>query len=188
MRLGQKLPFLLFFCSLVTYSRPKNLKDELIRAKISTSKRSGRLKNGYKPCQEGCQCCWISKKATTHTNFRTRETWKINSPINCKTSNVIYKLGCDLDKRQYKLFNYEGKTKRQLRVRINEHRSSINRKTPGYLDDHFARGHGKTPAAHLTVTAIERVLPSGDEELLNTRESLWINNYDSVEFGANTRR
>ena len=49
----------------------------------------------------------------------------------------------------------------------------------------FKTGH---TAAHLSVTAIERVPPFGDEELLATRESLWINNYDSVEFGANTRR
>ena len=101
---------------------------------------------------------------------------------------MIYKLGCDSDKRVCKLFNYEGKTKRELRVRINEHRSAINRKTPGYLNDHFTRGHGKTPAAYLTVTGIERVLPHDDEELLTTRESLWINNYDSIQFGANTRR
>ena len=42
--------------------------------------------------------------------------------------------------------------------------------------------------AKLTVTGIERVLPHDDEELLTTRESLWINNYDSIQFGANTRR
>ena len=48
-------------------------------------------------------------------------------------------------------------------------------------------GHGKNPAAHLTVVGIEKVLPHNDEELLRTRESLWINNYDSVQFGANTR-
>ena len=173
--------------SLVAYSRPKNLKDELIRARISTRKKSGRLKNGYGPCQEGCQCCWISKKATTHTNFKTKETWQITSPINCKTRNVVYKLGCDLDKRECKLFNYEGNTRRQLRVRINEHRSAINRKTKDYLGGHFSRGHGKNPAAYLTVTGIEKVLPHNDEELLRTRESLWINNYDSVQFGANTR-
>ena len=79
------------------------------------------------PCQEGCQCCWISKQATTHTNFKTKETWPISSPINCKTRNVVYKLGCDLDKREFRLFNYEGNTKRQLRVRINEHRSAESR-------------------------------------------------------------
>ena len=73
---------------------------------------------------------------------------------------------------------------RQLRTRINERRSAINRKVPGYLDDHFAKGHGKTPVAYLTVVGIERVLPLGDEELLTTIESLWINNYDSIQFGA----
>ena len=91
--------------SLVAYSRPKNLKDELIRAKISTKKKSGRLKNGFRPCQEGCQCCWVSKRATTHSSFKTKETWKINSPIDCKTRNVVYKLGCSLDKRECKLFS-----------------------------------------------------------------------------------
>ena len=99
----------------------------------------------------------------------------------------MYKLGCSLDKRECKFFNFEGKTKRQLRTRINEQRSAINRKVPGYLDDHFAKGHGKTPAANLTVVGIQRVLPLGDEDLLNSRESLWINNYDSIRFGAISR-
>ena len=67
------------------------------------------------------------------------------------TKDGVYKLGCDLDKRVCKLFNYEGKTK-QSRVRINEHRS--DRKTPGYLNDHFTRGHGKTPASHLTLIGL----------------------------------
>ena len=69
-----------------------------------------------------------------------------------------------------------------------EHRSAINRKKKDYPGGHFMRGHGKNPAAYLTVTGIEKVLPHGDEELLRTRESLWINTYDSVQYGANTRR
>ena len=76
----------------------------------------------------------------------------------------------------------------QIRILYVTTSFEINRKVPGYLDDHFAKGHGKTPAAYLTVVGIERVLPLGDEELLNTRESLWINNYDSIQFGANSRR
>ena len=87
-------------------------------------------------------------------------------------------------KESASFFNFEGKTKRQLRTRINEQRSAINRKVPGYLDDHFVKGHGKTPAANLTVVGIQRVLPLGDEDFLNSRESLWINNYDSIQFGA----
>ena len=93
-----------------------------------------------------------------------------------------------MDRRECKLFNYEGNTKRELRIRINEHRSAINRKKEDYLGGHFVRGHGKNPAAHLIVTGTEKVLPHGDEELLKTRESLWINTYDSVQYGANTRR
>ena len=39
----------------------------------------------------------------------------------------------------------------------------------------------------MQVVAIEKVLPLGDNELRERRESLWITRYDSIAFGANTR-
>ena len=48
--------------SLVAYSRPKNLKDELIRARISTRKKSGRLKNGYGPVKRVVNVAGSAKK------------------------------------------------------------------------------------------------------------------------------
>ena len=49
------------------------------------------------------------------------------------------------------------------------------------------KGHGKNPEAFLEVIGIERVLPRGNDTLRKVRESYWINEYDSVTFGANTR-
>ena len=52
---------------------------------------------------------------------------------------------------------------------------------------YFAKGHGKNPEFYLEVIGIERVLPRGDDLLRKARESYWINEYDSVSYGANTR-
>ena len=70
------------------------IKTGIFRAKISSKRKSRRLKNGYGPCNEGCQTCWVSKRTTTHSTKRSRKKWDIVAPINCKTSNVIYHLGC----------------------------------------------------------------------------------------------
>ena len=52
---------------------------------------------------------------------------------------------------------------------------------------HFVTGHGKNPDAYLEVTGIEKVLPLGNDQLRKIRESYWINQYDSISYGANTR-
>ena len=172
--------------SMVAYKRPKIIKEHLIRAKVCTKRKSGRLKNGYKACQEGCKNCWISETTTTHTCQLTGKTWKISSPINCKTKRVIYKLTCSRNTKKCRKFLYLGKTSRQLRTRINEHRGTITRKQVNKpAGGHFSTGHGKKPEAYLRVTGIERV--KGNEFVLNRRESLWINRYDAIKFGANTR-
>ena len=51
--------------------------------------------------------------------------------------------------------------------------------------EHFnKKGHGVTDMYFLP---IERVLPAGDTDLRKTRESVWIRQYDSVNFGKNAR-
>ena len=170
--------------SMVAYRRPKNLRDHLIRAKISSKRRSRRLKNGYGACQQGCKLCWSSVKTTTHTCPRTKRSWDITAPINCQTQNVIYKLMC----KKHKKWHYIGETKRQLRLRIQEHRGAITRRNLKHaVGSHFARGHGKNPEAYLEVVGIERVLPRGNDHLRKRRESFWINKYHSTKFGANRR-
>ena len=177
--------------SLIAYRRPKNLRDHLIRAKISSKRRSTRLRNGFGPCNEGCQTCWVSKRTTSHSTKRSGKKWQISAPINCKTTNVIYHLDCKKGCKEFEE-GYQGESKRQLRSRINEHRAGI-RKAYREKDfshkiyGHFVKGHGKNPEAYLQVTGIERVLPRGNDQLRKVRESYWINQYDSIAYGANTR-
>ena len=45
-------------------------------------------------------------------------------------------------------------------------------------------GHSITD---LLAVAIEKVLPERDTALRKHRESLWINNYNAVSFGANSK-
>ena len=167
---------------MVAYRRAKNLKDHLVRAKISSKRKSNRLKNGYGRCNQGCMLCVMSPttKTPTHSCRRTRKTWKITAPIDCNTTDVVYKLRC----RKHQDFLYIGETKRRFRDRISDHRSSIKQKKDNAIGRHFGTGH---TWADLIPVAIERVLPKGNHQLRKARETFWINQHDSVEFGANTR-
>ena len=79
---------------MIAYRRGKNLRDHIIKAKVSSKRRSSRRKNGSKPCGQGCQSCWVLKTSKTHTNPRTKQSWPINPSINCNSTNCIYKGGC----------------------------------------------------------------------------------------------
>ena len=168
---------------MVAYRRAKNLKDHLVKAKVSSKRRSARLKTGYGRCNEGCKLCWLSTSQISHTCYRSRKSWKITAPINCNTQNVVYKLLC----RKCSDFFYIGETKRRFRDRIQEWRTAIKTKKDHPVAKHFATGHGKDPVDYLHPVAIERVLPVGNTQLRKRRESYWINKYEAVRFGANTR-
>ena len=149
--------------SMVAYRRPKNLGEILIRAKISSKRKSTRLKNGYRPCN-GCIMCCLSKTTTTHKCNRSRKQWSINAPIDCQTSNVIYKLTC----KKCPKFLYIGETKRCLSKRIQDHRGYIKKKHLNQVTgEHFnLPGHS---VADLEVTGIERILPRGNDMIRNFR-------------------
>ena len=65
---------------MVAYRRAKNLKDHLVKAKVSSKRRSARLKTGYGRCNEGCKLCWLSTSQISHTCYRSRKSWKITAP------------------------------------------------------------------------------------------------------------
>ena len=171
------------FPSLVAYRRPQNLKEILVKAKVSSKRTSRRLKNGYGPCQEGCMNCWHSVKTSTHKNHNTGESWSINAPINCNTRNCIYCITCV---KCPTWGPYGGETARRLRDRAAEHRGYI---TQGKLDKAVGR-HFNQPGhsvADMRICGIERVLPRGDPAIRKIRESLWIDRYDCIANGANIR-
>ena len=82
---------------------------------------------------------------------------------------------------------YIGETKRRFRDRVQEHIRSIMNNV-GDIGAHFnLRGHS---IADLVVIAIEKINlrdPKKRDGMRKVRESLWINRYDAVQFGSNTR-
>ena len=169
--------------SMIAYRRPKNLRDILVKAKVSnrTSARTNK-QNGFNLCPRSCRCCILGERATKHSCAQTGKTWKITSPISCKTKNVIYKLSC----RICPSFVYIGETSRRFCDRFAEHRGYVSqKKLDKPIGEHFNReGHKITDLVPLP---IERVLPLTDNFLRKRREKLWIYRYDSASHGANTR-
>ena len=165
---------------LVAYKRSKNIRDILVRAKLE-NRKSGRRKNGFTPCPRPCYACIQCERATSHKCHSTGESWKITAPLDCETSNVIYRLGC----RKCPPFVYIGETERRFCDRLTDHRGYINRKEKHPVGDHFNRpGHDITDLIPLP---IEKVFPEGDHQLRKQREKFWIHKYDAVHSGANSR-
>ena len=82
-------------------------------------------------------------------------------------------------------FIYIGETQRRLKDRAAEHRGYVY-KNVHVVGEHFnSRGHD---LADMRFVAIEQVRPFDDTLLRRQRERLWMNNYGSIDSGANIRR
>ena len=160
----------------------------LVRSKFQSSRRPKRNPNGFHRCGEGssgsCSTCRIIPKWGTkdHKCQKTNTTYNINSPVTCTTKNVIYKITCT------KCINwvYIGETERRFLDRFRDHRGYVNRKDISQpTGEHFNKpGHS---IDNMLPTIIERVFPTDNKSLRLRRESHWIREYQSIEFGANKK-
>ena len=102
--------------------------------------------------------------------------------MNCQSSNVIYKITCK--KPKCSNFVYIGETKRRFADRFSEHKGYVSSKKLEQVcgNDFNQKGH---KIEDMSPVIIEHVLPTGDDFLRLHREKYWINQYESVEFGAN---
>ena len=79
---------------ITAYRRHKNLRDFLIRAKVSEPKRLQRHTRGMSKCGKAFTACpYIQERK----NIRNKENsyWEINRSTNCQSSNVIYMIECN---------------------------------------------------------------------------------------------
>ena len=131
-----------------------------------------------------CKLCSFTPQEISrrHTCKHTGETFQINSPMNCKTSGVIYRITCNKCPK----FVYIGETGRPIKQRFSEHlRDAINKDDTKPSGKHFSMpGHSET---NISLIAIEQVMPKNDTLLRKRRETYWINMYQSVDFGGNSR-
>ena len=170
--------------SVIAYKRHNNLRDMLVRAKLPPKRGPRRLIKGFKSCGELCKLCIVSPRGVTknHICKRTDKSYEIGSHINCKTTGAIYKITCN--KCPY--FTYIGETSKPLKQRISQHYGDAERKDQNKpCGKHFSLpGHS---ILNMCAIGIEEVIPKDDAIYRRIRETLWINVYQSVEFGGNTR-
>ena len=118
--------------SVIAYRREKNIRDFLVRAKISSKRKSNRKINGYSRCGRGpfhmCTTCALipDRGIKTHKSHKHNKVFQITSNVTCVTENVVYKITCK--KPQCKDFIYIGETKRKFSERFGDHRGYVLRK------------------------------------------------------------
>lgn len=163
---------------LIAYKRNTNIKDMLIRAKITkNTQRQKRKQRGMKKCGKCVACSSIKEGRTIKSN---KFTWTLNKQFNCKTENVVYLLECD---KEYCKQQYIGETERKLRERIKEHigyaKNKMIHKTTG---NHFnLPGHSWL---NMKFTVIEQV-KSTDRIYREEREKHFIKQFNTYYDGIN---
>lgn len=167
---------------MICWTRPKNLRDFLIKAKlppIITERRSDRDKNGFSHCGRNCKMCQNSPRfCRSVVNSKTQEIFPILSKLDCTSKNVIYLITCRKNSGPCarRKPQYVGQTSRIVATRFNEHAHST-RVGSSTVGQHFQeQGHN---LHHMEMVAIERVR-STDPWIRLAREKLLIRNFDAT--------
>ena len=161
---------------LTVFSRGQNLRHHLVKSDLPPTP-SMPAQRQLTPIPDGnyrcgaCTQCNFTHRCQSFKHPHSGKTIPIKGMITCSTTGVIYLLTCPCGKA------YVGMTKRELKVRIAEHRSTIRCKNMNYpVAAHFAEANH--PVSSLRYIGIEKVnVPrrGGDiEQLLLKREASWI--------------
>ena len=167
---------------LVAYSRPQNIKDKLIRAKLPPiSNKPKRIIPGMHKCKSNCKICPYIKAEKVLKSTYTKTTVQLTKHFNCETSNLVYLIECTKCKDQY-----IGQTKHTLEHRGSQHLGYIrNNNQKQATGRHFnLPGH---KSSHMKISVLERV-HRNDLRYREERESHWIEQFNLVFKGMNKKR
>ena len=159
---------------LFAYKRAPNLRNSLVRADCYVPPKHfmSDPRPGNFPCS-GCLQCNAMIKGDTVLHPHTGKKITIRSRITCKTKYVVYLLKCPCG------LCYVGKTKRELKIRIGEHKSNIrNRDEKSPVARHFnSAGHEVCSLRFQGIEAVQPLKRGGNRDrLLLQREARWIHN------------
>ena len=101
----------------------------------------------------------------------TNRKYKCIKKGTCRSSNLIYCIECNLCQKQY-----VGQTKNQLRVRMNNHLSTIRNSGDTPVARHF-ECHNMTSNPQLTVYILQLIRGNDEfleQQLRNDWENIWI--------------
>ena len=127
---------------IVNFGRPNNLKNNLVRAKIQPLEE--KVKEMFCCGKTRCKVCHV-ETGRTFVGCVDKRSFQINHGFDCDSCGVIYLITCEKCGKQY-----VGSTITSFRMRVNNHRSSLNRYGKGqkgicreHLNAHFWKdGHG----------------------------------------------
>ena len=166
---------------LIAYTRPKNIRDRLIKAKIPKILRPRRFIPGMHRCKNNCKICPYVNTCKVIKATHTDKVVHLSREYNCQTKNIIYIVQCLKCKDQY-----IGESQFTLEKRFGQH--------IGYVHNHDQRqatGRHFNQDAHLisdmTISVLESIYTT-DEAYRKRRESWWIQQFNLKYRGMNRKR
>lgn len=174
----------------VTFRRPKNLKNYLVRARVSTRESDGNQTATYQrpfcgPCngRSNCAICKILPYQQEITS-KNNESFSLQCGrgADCNSKNVVYCVTCLKCRLQY-----VGCTSNKLRLRINQHKSNI-RNTKNLHQCYRLYDHFTQKSDHSLADIQLTVLATTSSANLENVENFWIIRLNSIHpHGLNTR-
>ena len=105
---------------LFRFQRPKNLRDELVKAKLKPAEEVAR---GMFICgNKKCKICGFVKTGPMFCNSSNGRNFHIHHPFDCNSGRVVYLITCKNCLKQY-----VGCTITSFRARFNNHKSSLRK-------------------------------------------------------------
>lgn len=158
----------------ITFRQPPNLRNILVRSKISPT-----LPNGTFPCKKtNCKLCIHMDNSDIYLPDSSGTTFQSNGHFSCASANVVYMIRC----RKCINIMYIGETGQTLRKRFNGHRQTIQNKMLHLpVGEHF-NSHNHN-IADLRVTVIRGSLPDTNQRRI--AEQKLIQKFDTVNNGLN---
>ena len=117
-----------------------------------------------------CATCQHINESTSFKSTTTKRTYRIREYFTCSSKNIIYLITCSKCKKQY-----VGQTRKNLRERINHHRSTIMCDKTRYLSIHF-----NFPDHNITNLKVQ-VIDTTTPDKLITLEKYWIETLQTVQ-------
>ena len=166
---------------LIAYTRPKNIRDRLIKAKIPSGARPKRKIPGMHKCKQNCNICPYVNTCKLVKSTYTDKVVHLSREYNCQSKNLVYLVQCLKCKDQY-----IGETKKTLNFRFTQHIGYVHRN-----DQRQATGRHFNSDGHLlsdmSITVLETI-NTLDEAYRKRRESHWIQEFNLKHKGMNRKR
>ena len=149
---------------LTAYRRPKNLRDLLVRAKLTPNKGNHKKRDGNtpsNPCStRNCRYCPRLNKSGRVKCTTSKREYVSKHNVTCKSSNIVYCLTCKCCGIQY-----VGQTKNRLMDRFQAHFYNISHNRPrSEIGKHFnGPGHRGLEDIEIHILDFIHAHPAGNK-------------------------